>query len=344
MTNSKKYQESGVDLEEASKTVAQIKKIVKKTFTDKVLTDLGSFAAVFEANFNGYENPVLVSSTDGVGTKIKLHLEAGTYKEAGQDLVAMSSNDILTLGAKPLFFLDYIACGKLNSYIVSQFIDGMAEACKEIGAALIGGETAEMPGIYNEGDYDLCGFIVGIADKSKIPDASLVKPGDIIIGIESSGPHSNGYSLIRKIMKEKSITLETIVPGIGKKFAELVLKPTILYHKSLLPLFEEKLVKSAANITGGGFYENIPRSIPPGVDVVISKSSFEVPEIFKFIMKLGNVEEEEMFHVFNMGIGFILISDSKNENDILNMISESGLKCFTIGEIVDGQGKVRIVE
>ncbi|MCX7831478.1 MAG: phosphoribosylformylglycinamidine cyclo-ligase [Actinobacteria bacterium] len=344
MPNAKRYEESGVNLKEASKTVAEIKQVVKRTFNDKVLTDLGSFAALFDANFKDYKNPVLVSSTDGVGTKIILHIEAGTYKEAGQDLVAMSSNDILTLGAKPLFFLDYIAGGKINSHVVSKFVEGMAEACQQIGAALIGGETAEMPGVYKEGDYDLSGFIVGIADKSEIPDASLIKPGDIVIGIESSGPHSNGFSLIRKIMNEKSVTLESEVPGTDKKFAELVLKPTILYHPSVLPLFEKKLVKSAANITGGGFYENIPRSIPTNVDVVIRKSSFEVPEIFKFIMKVGQIEEEEMFNVFNMGIGFIIISDRENENEIFNMVSASGLKCFTIGEVVEGEGKVRIVE
>lgn len=344
MAEKSRYEEAGVNLDEAAKTVGKIKEIVKKTFNSKVLTDLGAFAAAYDARFENLKNPVLVTSTDGVGTKIVLHLEAGTFAEAGQDLVAMCSNDILTMAAKPLFFLDYIAGGKLDSGVVERLVEGIASACLKIGASLIGGETAEMPGLYKEGDYDVSGFIVGVCERDHIPDVSSVKPGDILIGVESSGPHSNGYSLIRKIMEEKSISLQTVISDTGLSFGEMILKPTHLYHPVIMPLFEERLVKTAANITGGGFFENIPRSMPSNVNAVISKSSFVVPEIFKFIMSAGEVEESEMYAVFNMGIGFVLFGERNKETEIHRAIALRGLKSYTIGEVVEGKGKVILVD
>lgn len=332
-----------MNLEEAAKAVEQIKNIVKSTFDRGVLLEVGSFAAVYDPFFLSYKRPVLVTSTDGIGTKIILHLKAKTFDEAGQDLVAMCANDILTLGAKPLFFLDYIAGGKIDSQTVVLLVNGIAKALKKIGCALIGGETAEMPDVYKEGDYDLSGFIVGIAEKEKLPSLDSVKPGDILIGIESSGPHSNGYSLVRKVMDENSLSLDTSAFE-GKTFGELVLAPTNLYHPAVLPLFEKKLVKSAAHITGGGFFENIPRALPKSVNAVIRKSSFPIPEIFKILMKYGNIEEEEMFHVFNMGIGFTLVASPENEKAIHQVIKEAGFNSYTIGEIISGEGQVKIVE
>lgn len=343
MVLKKRYEEAGVSLEEASKTVSRIKSVVKSTFNERVLIDVGAFAALYDASFPELKNPVLVASTDGIGTKILLHLERGTYEEAGQDLVAMCSNDILTLGAEPLFFLDYIAAGRLDSETVASIVEGIAKACKKIGASLIGGETAEMPGLYKEGHYDVSGFIVGILDKEKILDPKKVKPGDIVIGIESSGPHSNGYSLIRKMMDEGQIAPEEMVPGTDKTFIELVMEPTILYHPYLIELFRDGLVKSAANITGGGFFENIPRALPENVDVVIHRSSYRVPPLFSLIMEKAQIEEEEMYAVFNMGTGFVLIVSRENQEDVLKHVAEKGIKSFVLGEVVEGSGRVKMV-
>ena len=339
-----KYEASGVSLEEAGKAVRKIKEIVEETFTPAVLTKIGAFAAVYRAEFEGLNRPALVSSTDGIGTKISLHLQADTLEAAGQDLVAMSSNDILTLGARPLFFLDYIAGGKLNAEIVARFVKGIAAACKKIGASLIGGETAEMPGIYREGDYDLSGFIVGVTDLELLPGPERLRSGDTIIGLASSGPHSNGYSLIRKVMEDADIKLQDVVPGTDKTFGEFILKPTVLYHPYLLPLFEAGVVKSAAHITGGGFYENVARAIPPDLDAVIFAKSYPIPPIFKFLQEVGNISDEEMYRVFNMGIGFVIFVDREKSGRIINQLKANGIEAFIIGEVIEGRGKVKIVE
>jgi len=340
----RQYESSGVNLKEAQKTVKKISEIVKDTFTPSVLTQIGSFAAVYRLDFKNLEKPVLIASTDGIGTKIILHLKAGTLEAAGQDLVAMSANDILTLGARPLFFLDYIAGGKLDAEIVARFVAGIANACKKIGASLVGGETAEMPGIYREGDYDLSGFIVGAADLEKLPGPEKLSPGDLIIGLASSGPHSNGYSLIRKIMDDSSIQLHDEVPGTDKTFGELVLEPTVLYHPHLISLFEAGIVKSAAHITGGGFYENIARAISPNLDAVIFKDSYKVPPIFNYLQKVGGISEEEMYHVFNMGIGFVIFVNPYEASNTIEEIERSGVEAFIIGKVTEGRGKVKIVE
>lgn len=338
-----KYEEAGVNLEEASKTIHKIKGLVESTYDKNVLSGIGPFAALYSLPSKDFNEPVLVASSDGVGTKIILHLKAKTLREAGQDLVAMSSNDILTLGAKPLFFMDYVAGGKIDSNVVAEFIEGISNACKKIGCSLIGGETAEMPGLYKEGDYDLSGFIVGIVEKTKIPDAKAVRENDVIIGVPSSGPHSNGYSLIRKIMDEAEIGLDDIVPGTGATFGSLILKPTELYHPKLYSLFEANIVKSAAHITGGGFYENIPRALNPNVDAVIEKRLIPTPPIFHFLMEKGGVDEEEMYRVFNMGIGFVVIVDQKNEDTAIQILKEKGTLGIVIGRIIKGNGKVVLV-
>lgn len=338
----KSYQEAGVDLEEAERTVKKITGLVASTHNANVLESIGPFASLYRFPLESYEEPVLVASTDGVGTKILLHLEAGTFREAGIDLVAMSSNDILTAGARPLFFLDYIAAGKLSAEAVAGFIEGMAEACMTIGASLIGGETAEMPGVYRPGDYDLSGFIVGVVDRKKIPDIRSISPGDVVIGLASSGPHANGYSLIRKVLKENQLKLDQIPPEIGISLKDALLAPTVLYHPVLIDLYEQGIIKGSANITGGGFYENIPRTLPEGTAAVIKQSSIKVPEIFRFLQAAGDIPEDEMFHVFNMGIGFVVIVSPQSVATVMNHIESKGLKACIIGEVIRGEREVVI--
>lgn len=343
MNFSKKYLEAGVNLEESAKAVEKIKEVVQSTFNENVIAGIGPFAAAYSLKTEQYSEPLLVTSTDGVGTKILLHLQQKTYRKAGQDLVAMSSNDILTMGAKPLFFLDYIAGGKIDSVVVSEFVSGIADACREIGAALVGGETAEMPGVYKEGDYDLSGFIVGIAEKSRIPQPENLKAGDVLIGLESSGPHSNGYSLIRKIISDNRISLDEYDSTAEKTYAQMLLAPTILYHPAVLPLFEEGYILSAANITGGGFYENIPRILPENFKAVIEKGSFEIPYIFKKLQSLGNIPEEDMFNVFNMGVGFVLVVRPEDTDKVISQIEKSGVRAFKIGYLEEGSKGVELI-
>jgi phosphoribosylformylglycinamidine cyclo-ligase len=338
-----KYEEAGVNLEEASKTISKIKRLVESTYDRNVLSGIGPFAALYRLPIEEFKEPVLVASSDGVGTKIILHLKAGTLKAAGQDLVAMSSNDILTLGARPLFFMDYVAGGKIDSNVVAEFVEGISMACKKIGCSLIGGETAEMPGVYKDGDYDLSGFIVGIAEKERIPDAESIEENDVIIGIPSSGPHSNGYSLIRKIIEETGIGLDDIVTDTGQTFGSLILQPTVLYHPYLYPLFEANIVKSAAHITGGGFYENIPRALNPDVDAVIEKRLIPTQPVFNLLMEKGSIDEDEMYRVFNMGIGFVIVVEESKTEAALDMLNEQGISGFAIGRIVKGSGKVVLV-
>lgn len=340
MKKPRSYYESGVDLETAEKVTKKISLIATETYTDDVISGVGPFAALFKIPAKEYHEPVLVSATDGVGTKILLHLKAKTYQAAGIDLVAMSANDILTAGAKPLFFLDYIACGKLDPQIVASFIEGMAKALKEIGASLVGGETAEMPGFYKEGEYDLSGFMVGIVEKSKIIRKSNVKKGDVVIGISSSGPHANGYSLIRKIIEEKSLVLEKEYSEIGTTLSKAILAPTRLYHSLVYPLLGKFHIHGLANITGGGFYENIPRIIPDGLCAQIDRSSFKVPAIFKFIQKHGDISEEEMYSIFNMGIGFVIIVPESDALNILKELNSHKEQAFIIGKVIEGKEKI----
>lgn len=322
------YKDSGVNIEEGYKSVSLIKEHAKKTFIPGVINNIGSFAGMFEIG-SGYKNPVLVSGTDGVGTKLEIAFKTKKYDTVGIDCVAMSVNDILCHGAKPLFFLDYLACGKLEAEVAEQFVKGVSEGCMEAGCALIGGETAEMPGFYRDGEYDIAGFGVGIVDKDKIVDGSNIKPGDALIGIASSGIHSNGYSLVRKLITDLNVDFN------GKSMGKVLLTPTKIYVKPILKLLESFEIKGMAHITGGGFFENIPRMFKEKLTAVICKDSFEVPDIFKHLMSLG-VKEEHMFNTFNMGLGFILCVKEEDKDNILKALEELGERAYHIGNVEAG--------
>lgn len=323
------YKEAGVNIEEGYRSVKLIKEYAKKTMSEYVLNGLGSFAGMVELP-EGYKKPVLVSGTDGVGTKLDIACKKRKFDTVGIDCVAMCVNDILCHGAKPLFFLDYIACGKLEAEVSSDLVKGVAEGCIKSQCSLIGGETAEMPGMYKEGDYDIAGFAVGIVDKGKIINGKDIKVGDKLIGIASSGVHSNGYSLIRKVFKNLDEDFN------GKAIWEELLTPTKIYVKPVLSLLEKFNIKGMAHVTGGGFYENLPRMLSEeGLSIVINKNSYEIPEIFKKLMELG-VQEEEMYNTFNMGIGFVLCVEEDEVEEILKELSKQGEKAFEIGYINAG--------
>ena len=323
------YKEAGVNIEEGYRSVKLIKEYAKKTMSEYVLNGLGSFAGMVELP-EGYKKPVLVSGTDGVGTKLDIACKKRKFDTVGIDCVAMCVNDILCHGAKPLFFLDYIACGKLEAEVSSDLVKGVAEGCIKSQCSLIGGETAEMPGMYKEGDYDIAGFAVGIVDKDKIINGKDIKSGDKLIGIASSGVHSNGYSLIRKVFKNLDEDFN------GKAIWEELLTPTKIYVKPVLSLLEKFNIKGMAHVTGGGFYENIPRMLSKeGLSIVINKNSYEIPEIFKKLMELG-VKEEEMYNTFNMGIGFVLCVEEDEVEEVLKELSKQGEKAFEIGYINAG--------
>lgn len=323
------YKEAGVNIEEGYRSVKLIKEYAKKTMSEYALNGLGSFAGMVELP-EGYKKPVLVSGTDGVGTKLDIACKKRKFDTVGIDCVAMCVNDILCHGAKPLFFLDYIACGKLEAEVSSDLVKGVAEGCIESQCSLIGGETAEMPGMYKEGDYDIAGFAVGIVDKDKIINGKDIKSGDKLIGIASSGVHSNGYSLIRKVFKNLDEDFN------GKAIWEELLTPTKIYVKPVLSLLEKFNIKGMAHVTGGGFYENLPRMLSKeGLSIVINKNSYEIPEIFKKLMELG-VKEEEMYNTFNMGIGFVLCVEEDEVEEVLKELSKQGEKAFEIGYINAG--------
>ncbi|MGV1055159.1 phosphoribosylformylglycinamidine cyclo-ligase [Clostridium perfringens] len=323
------YKEAGVNIEEGYRSVKLIKDYAKKTMSEYVLNGLGSFAGMVELP-EGYKKPVLVSGTDGVGTKLDIACKKRKFDTVGIDCVAMCVNDILCHGAKPLFFLDYIACGKLEAEVSSDLVKGVAEGCIKSQCSLIGGETAEMPGMYKEGDYDIAGFAVGIVDKDKIINGKDIKSGDKLIGIASSGVHSNGYSLIRKVFKNLDEDFN------GKAIWEELLTPTKIYVKPVLSLLEKFNIKGMAHVTGGGFYENLPRMLSEeGLSIVINKNSYEIPEIFKKLMELG-VKEEEMYNTFNMGIGFVLCVEEDEVEEVLKELSKQGEKAFEIGYINAG--------
>ncbi|EGT3607569.1 phosphoribosylformylglycinamidine cyclo-ligase [Clostridium perfringens] len=323
------YKEAGVNIEEGYRSVKLIKEYAKKTMSEYVLNGLGSFAGMVELP-EGYKKPVLVSGTDGVGTKLDIACKKRKFDTVGIDCVAMCVNDILCHGAKPLFFLDYIACGKLEAEVSSDLVKGVAEGCIKSQCSLIGGETAEMPGMYKEGDYDIAGFAVGIVDKDKIINGKDIKSGDKLIGIASSGVHSNGYSIIRKVFKNLDEDFN------GKAIWEELLTPTKIYVKPVLSLLEKFNIKGMAHVTGGGFYENLPRMLSEEeLSIVINKNSYEIPEIFKKLMELG-VQEEEMYNTFNMGIGFVLCVEEDEVEDVLKELSKQGEKAFEIGYINAG--------
>lgn len=321
------YKEAGVNIEEGYKAVTLMKEHASRTFTSGVLNNLGSFAGMFE--LPKYKNPVLLSGTDGVGTKLKVAFNMNKYDTIGIDCVAMCVNDVLCHGGKPLFFLDYIACGELEGEKAADIVKGISEGCMEAGCALIGGETAEMPGFYKAGEYDIAGFCVGIVEKDEIIDGSEIQAGNTLIGIESSGLHSNGFSLVRKLITDLDEDFN------GDKMGNVLLAPTKIYVKLILELIGKYKIKGMAHITGGGFYENIPRMFKRDFTAVINKDRFKVPAIFKHLISLG-VEEEHMFNTFNMGIGFVLCVDSKDAKNIVEDIKAMGTMAYEIGYVEAG--------
>lgn len=327
MVNVTTYEDAGVSIKEGYKSVELIKNYAARTLTKGVLNDIGSFAGMYE--LGKYNNPVLVSGTDGVGTKLDIAFRMKKYDTVGIDCVAMCVNDILCHGAKPLFFLDYLACGKLEAEIAADLVKGVSEGCLQSGCALIGGETAEMPGFYREGEYDIAGFAVGIVEKDNIIDGRKIKDGDVLIGIGSSGIHSNGYSLVRNIIPDLSIDFQ------GKSMGEVLLTPTIIYVKIIEKILKSFNINGMAHITGGGIYENIPRMFKEDYTAVISKDSYELPEIFKYLMSLG-VSEKEMYNTFNMGIGFVLAVDKKDSLNIIKAIESEGYRAYNIGYVEAG--------
>lgn len=337
------YSQAGVDITQGNKAVDMIKPIVKSTFRPEVVTDLGGFGGLFALNKDKYEEPILISGTDGVGTKLKVAFDTGVHNTIGIDAVAMCVNDVLVNGAEPLFFLDYLAVGKLEPEQVAQVVEGVAEGCRQAGCALIGGETAEMPGFYTPGEYDVAGFTVGIVDKKKMIDGSTIKEGDVVLGLPSSGLHSNGYSLVRKVMFEKAgYKPEDKVELLGTTVGEAMLKPTRIYVKSVLGMLEEAEVKGMAHITGGGFLENIPRVLPDDVDVVIEEGAWPVPPIFSLIESIGNIEKKEMYRTFNMGIGYVIICDQANALKICDYFTKIQEEVYLIGMVTKGEKKVVI--
>lgn len=326
------YKNAGVNIEEGYEAVKLMKNYAKETIGNLVLNSIGSFGAMFEIP-KGYENPVLVSGTDGVGTKLDIASKLNKYDTIGIDCVAMSVNDILCHGARPLYFLDYIACGKLEANIAADIVKGVSKGCILSGASLIGGETAEMPGFYKDGDYDVAGFAVGIVEKSKIIDGKNIDEGDVLIGIKSSGIHSNGYSLVRKLISDLNCDFN------GEKIGEILLTPTKIYVKPILELMKKYKIKGMSHITGGGFIENIPRMLPEGKTAVIKKNSYKMPEIFNYLMKLG-VSEEEMYNTFNMGIGFVLCINNHDEKSILKALKDLGEEAYKIGYITSGGKRI----
>ncbi len=339
------YREAGVDLEKANDLVGRIRPIVRSTFRGGVITDIGGFGGLFSLNLQDVASPVLVSSTDGVGTKLKIAFMAQKHDTVGIDLVAMCVNDIVVQGAKPLFFLDYLALGTLDLGVVEELVSGIAEGCKRAGCALIGGETAEMPGLYRQDEYDMAGFAVGIVDNSQIIDGSTIGVGDRIIGIPSSGLHSNGYSLARRILFDKlGLKPDTFVPEFNRTVAEEMLEPTVIYVETVLNLLRKHRVHGMAHITGGGFYDNIARILPKPCKALIWEGSWDVPPIFSFMREKGGVPAEEMYNVFNCGIGFVLVVEPAQAEDAVEFLGAMVDGVRIIGEIVAKEPEAGPVE
>lgn len=339
------YKTSGVDIEAGYRSVELMKKYVAETKRAEVLGGIGGFSGAFSlAAIKNMEDPVLLSGTDGVGTKIKLAFELDKHDTIGIDCVAMCVNDVACAGGEPLFFLDYIACGKNEPEKIASIVKGVAEGCKLSGAALVGGETAEHPGLMPEDEYDLAGFAVGVCDRKDLIDGSSLKAGDVIIGIASSGVHSNGFSLVRNVFKMEREALLKYYDELGKTLGEALLEPTIIYVKALKEIKNSGVkIKACSHITGGGFYENVPRMLKEGTQAIIKKDSYEVPAIFKMLAKEGDVTEQVMYNTFNMGIGMMVVVDEADEGNTMAAIMKSGEKAFVIGEIKEGEKGVTLI-
>lgn len=330
------YKDSGVDIKSAGVFKGKIKTLVRKSFRQEVLKDIGGFGAFFNFDKTKYRNPVLVSSSDGIGTKIKIAILANKHDSVGIDAVGMNVNDILCCGAEPLFFLDYIAYSKLKESVLIDIVKGINDGCVESGCSLIGGETAQMPGMYKPGEYDVAGFCVGVVERDSIIDGSQIKAGDAIIGLESNGLHSNGFSLVRKVLSQAEL----------KRMSKELLRPTRIYVKPVLSLLSTKnkglRIKAIAHITGGAFYDKIARILPDNVDAVIKKGSWDIPKIFKLIQNKGNIDDKEMFHTLNMGIGLVLIVQAGSAKNIVSKLAELKVKSWVIGEVTKGSGQVQV--
>ena len=345
MANGTNYKESGVNLEAGYEVVDRIKPMVASTMREGCMGGIGAFGGMFDLGSLNYRHPVLVSGTDGVGTKLKLAFAMDIHDTVGIDAVAMCVNDILAQGAEPLIFLDYIAVGKNEPETVAAIVSGVAEGCRQAGCALVGGETAEMPGMYADGEYDIAGFSVGAAEKEDLIDCDKVKEDDVIIALPSSGVHSNGFSLVRKIIADKGLDLNKIYPEVdtGKTLGEVLLTPTRIYVKPVLGMMRSVLPHGIAHITGGGFYENIPRALPEGLTAEIKEDSWQIPAIFRFLEKEGGIEAREMFNVFNMGVGMILIVDKEDEANALNILQGNDIAAWRLGKIVKQEGEERVI-
>ena len=340
-SHSASYAAAGVDIEAGYRAVELMKSHIARTLTSGVVSDIGGFGGLFELDVKGIKRPVLVSGTDGVGTKLKLAFLLDRHDTVGIDCVAMCVNDVLCCGAKPLFFLDYIACGKNVPTRIEAIVKGVSEGCVQSGAALIGGETAEMPGFYPEDEYDLAGFCVGVVDREKILDSRTMRPGDAVLALPSSGVHSNGFSLVRKVFRVGEADITSPVPELGGKgVGETLLTPTKIYVKPMLALFDRVPVKGVSHITGGGFYENIPRSIPDGLCAKIEKAAVKTPPIFDLIQKAGDIPERDMFNTFNMGVGMSVVVAKEDADTALAVLRAQGEDAYLLGEITEGSDKV----
>lgn len=341
ISKSDSYAAAGVDITAGYRAVELMKQHIAKTITKGVCSDVGGFGGLFELDLEGITKPILVSGTDGVGTKLKIAFLMDKHDTVGVDCVAMCVNDIICCGAKPLFFLDYIACGKNVPERIADIVKGVCDGCVQSGAALIGGETAEMPGFYPVDEYDLAGYCTGVVDKAKIIDNSKMKEGDVIIALPSSGVHSNGFSLVRKVFDVENADIKTPLDELGgKSIGETLLTPTKIYVKPVLALLDKICAKGISHITGGGFYENIPRSIPDGLGAKIDKSAVKILPIFELIAKTGNISERDMFNTFNMGVGMSIVVEKEDADAALSILRENGEDAYVIGEIVKSDVKV----
>lgn len=335
------YSSSGVDIDRANQAKQRIRELARSTFNDSVVTDIGSFAGTIRPGFGKYESPVLLASADGVGTKLKIAFMAGVHNTVGVDLVSHCTNDILVCGAIPLFFLDYVATGRLEPLVIEQVVEGLARGCREAECVLLGGETAEMPDFYQPGEYDLAGFIVGIADESRVFNRDRVRKGDLLLGLPSSGLHTNGYSLVRKVFFEREkLSIDTYIPEFGRTVGEELLAPHRNYLALLKPLIERGLLTALAHITGGGITENLDRVLPQNLDAHVREGSWEVPPVFRFIQSRGQVEPREMLRTFNMGVGMVLVVSPESLAAVEEHLRKASEPFRFLGEVLDGEGRV----
>jgi phosphoribosylformylglycinamidine cyclo-ligase len=337
------YSDAGVDIDAATRATDKIKELARRTFNERTLSEIGSFGGMFDGAFPNMSQPVLVASADGVGTKLKIAFATGVHNTVGRDLVNHCVNDILVQGARPLFFLDYVATGKLSPDVVASVVEGVANGCRENGCVLLGGETAEMPGFYGDGEYDIAGFIVGVVDRAKIVDGKTIAPGDVLLALPSAGLHTNGYSLARKLFFEVAgYQPQTHLPQLGMTAGEALLLPHVSYLRPLEGLLDGRVIKGLAHITGGGLTDNIPRILPEGTAVQIEQGSWPVPPLFELLRELGSVSEREMFRTFNMGVGMVIVCSAGDAESVAAHMHERGDECYQIGKVIEGNREVII--